>query len=91
VPHRASIHAVTELKGHALMDAPGSDDIAAMLKHEGIGYADLPRITHSGNPICSAARRMRWSLTAPMSHLALPRAYGFDFYGDNLCKIIPLA
>ena len=32
------------------MDAPGSDDIAAMLKHEGVGYADLPRITHSGNP-----------------------------------------
>src|SRR5215831_8747182 len=50
VPHRAGIHAVSELKGHALMDAPGSDDIAAMLKHEGVGYADLPRITHAGDP-----------------------------------------
>jgi class 3 adenylate cyclase/ABC-type nitrate/sulfonate/bicarbonate transport system substrate-binding protein len=97
VPHRAGIHAVSELKGHALMDAPGSDDIAAMLKHEGVGYADLPRITHSGNPrdllSGKADAMVAYSTNEPYlfdeygtPYLAFsPRAYGFDFYGDNLC------
>ena len=97
VPHRAGIHAVTELKGHVLMDAPGSDDIAAMLKHEGVGYADLPRITHSGNPLDllsgKADAMVAYSTNEPYlfeeygtPYLAfLPRAYGLDFYGDNLC------
>ena len=97
VPHRAGIHAVTELKGHALMDAPGSDDIAAMLKHEGVGYADLPRITHSGNPrdllSGKADAMVAYSTNEPYlfeeygtPYLAFsPRAYGVDFYGDNLC------
>ena len=31
------------------MDAPDSDDIAAMLKHEGVDYASLPRATTDGN------------------------------------------
>ncbi|MBV9530404.1 MAG: ABC transporter substrate-binding protein, partial [Bradyrhizobium sp.] len=97
VPHRAGIHAVSELKGHGLMDAPGSDDIAAMLKHEGVGYADLPRITHSGNPrdllSGKADAMVAYSTNEPYlfeeygtPYLAFsPRAYGFDFYGDNLC------
>ncbi len=97
VPHRAGIHAVSELKGHALMDAPGSDDIAAMLKQEGVGYADLPRITHSGNPrdllSGKADAMVAYSTNEPYlfeeygtPYLAFsPRAYGFDFYGDNLC------
>jgi hypothetical protein len=51
VPYRAGINAVSELKGRLLMDTPGSDDIAAMLKHEGVDYhLDLPRVTHSGDP-----------------------------------------
>ncbi|RZN30876.1 ABC transporter substrate-binding protein [Bradyrhizobium sp. Leo121] len=97
VLHRAGIHAVSELKGHALMDAPGSDDIAAMLKHEGVGYADLPRIAHSGNPrdllSGKADAMVAYSTNEPYlfeeygtPYLAFsPRAYGFDFYGDNLC------
>src|SRR5215471_4334240 len=97
VPHRAGIHAVSELKGHELMDAPGSDDIAAMLKHEGVGYADLPRISHSGNPRDllggKADAMVAYSTNEPYlfeeystPYLAFsPRAYGFDFYGDNLC------
>jgi hypothetical protein len=32
------------------MDTPGSDDLAAMLKHEGIDYASLPRVPHNGDP-----------------------------------------
>ena len=97
VPHRAGIHAVSELKGHELMDAPGSDDIAAMLKHEGVDYADLPRITHSGNPrdllSGKADAMVAYSTNEPYlfeeygtPYLAFsPRAYGVDFYGDNLC------
>jgi len=97
VPHRAGIHAISELKGHALMDAPGSDDIAAMLKQEGVGYADLPRIAHSGNPrdllSGKADAMVAYSTSEPYlfeeygtPYLAFsPRAYGFDFYGDNLC------
>jgi class 3 adenylate cyclase/ABC-type nitrate/sulfonate/bicarbonate transport system substrate-binding protein/HAMP domain-containing protein len=97
VPHRAGIRAISELKGHALMDAPGSDDIAAMLKHEGVGYAELPRIAHSGNPrdllSGKADAMVAYSTNEPYlfeeygtPYLAFsPRAYGFDFYGDNLC------
>ena len=40
VPRRAGIATVSELKGHRLMDTPGSDDIAAMLKREGVDYAE---------------------------------------------------
>jgi hypothetical protein len=54
VPHRAGIHAVSELKGHTLMDAPGSDDIEA-----------------------KSTERLIWR--------SRRAAYGFDFYGDNLC------
>jgi hypothetical protein len=57
VPSRARIGALSELAGHRLMDAPGSDDIAAMLKHEGVDYASLPRVQHDGDP--RAGRRPR--------------------------------
>jgi class 3 adenylate cyclase/ABC-type nitrate/sulfonate/bicarbonate transport system substrate-binding protein len=97
VPHRAGIRAVSELKGHRLMDAPGSDDIAAMLKHEGVEYASLPRVTHSGDPRDllggKADAMVAYSSNEPYALEKLstpylmfaPRAYGFDFYGDNLC------
>ncbi|WJR76746.1 ABC transporter substrate-binding protein [Bradyrhizobium sp. NP1] len=97
VPHRAGIHAVSELGGHRLMDAPGSDDIAAMLKHEGVNYADLFRVAHSGDPrdllSGKADAMVAYSTNEPYlfeeygtPYLAFsPRDYGFDFYGDNLC------
>ncbi len=50
VPRRAGIATVSELKGHRLMDTPGSEDIAAMLKREGVDYAGLPRVPHHGDP-----------------------------------------
>src|SRR5215831_9775407 len=50
VPHRAGIRTVSELKGHRLMDVPGEDAIAAMLKREGVDYAGLPRVNHDGDP-----------------------------------------
>ena len=97
VPHRAGIRAVSELKGHPLMDAPGSDDIAAMLKHEGLDYAALTRVTHSGDPrdllSGEADAMVAYSTNEPYALEKLgtpylmfaPRAYGLDFYGDNLC------
>ena len=50
VPRRADISSVSDLRGRTLMDTPGSDEIAAMLRHEGVDYAALPRITHQGDP-----------------------------------------
>jgi hypothetical protein len=50
VPRRAGIATVSELKGRRLMDTPGSEDIAAMLKREGVDYASLPRVPHNGDP-----------------------------------------
>src|SRR5229473_3596400 len=40
----------SDLRGRTLMDAPGSDEIAAMLKREGVNYEALPRVSHQGNP-----------------------------------------
>jgi class 3 adenylate cyclase/ABC-type nitrate/sulfonate/bicarbonate transport system substrate-binding protein len=97
VPHRTGIRAVSELKGHRLMDAPGSDDLAAMLKHEGVDYASLPRVAHSGNPrdllVGKADAMVAYTTNEPFLFenygtpylIFSPRAYGLDFYGDNLC------
>jgi class 3 adenylate cyclase/ABC-type nitrate/sulfonate/bicarbonate transport system substrate-binding protein len=96
-PHRAGIRSVFELKGHPLMDAPDSDDIAAMLKHEGVDYASLPRVIHDGNPRNllkgTADEMVAYSTNEPYFFEKLgtpylifsPRDFGFDFYGDNLC------
>ena len=97
VARRADISNVSELRGRTLMDAPGNDEILAMLKHEGVDYSAMPRVAHRGIHATSwPARPTRWSPTAPMSpscsiisapHTACfrPEAYGIDFYGDNLC------
>jgi hypothetical protein len=50
VARRADISNLSELRGRTLMDTPGSDEIAAMLKREGVDYAALPRVAHEGNP-----------------------------------------
>jgi len=98
VPYRAGINTVSELKGRLLMDTPGSDDIAAMLKHEGVDYhLDLPRVTHSGDPRDllrgKADAMIAYSTNEPYLleqygtpyRSFSPAAYGVDFYGDNLC------
>jgi ABC-type nitrate/sulfonate/bicarbonate transport system substrate-binding protein len=97
VPSRARIGTLSELAGHRLMDAPGSDDIAAMLRHEGVDYASLPRVQHNGDPRELVGGRadamVAYTTNEPfvLGKLGVPhqtfspRAYGFDFYGDNLC------
>jgi class 3 adenylate cyclase/ABC-type nitrate/sulfonate/bicarbonate transport system substrate-binding protein len=97
VPRRADISSVSELRGRTLMDTPGSDEIAAMLKHEGVDYAALPRVAHQGDPRDLLAGRadamVAYSTNEPfvLEHLGAayrtfsPSAYGIDFYGDNLC------
>lgn len=97
VPRRADIRSVSDLRGRTLMDAPGSDEIAAMLKHEKVDYATLPRIDHRGDPrdllAGKADAMVAYSTNEPFVLEQLgaafrtfsPAAYGVDFYGDNLC------
>jgi class 3 adenylate cyclase/ABC-type nitrate/sulfonate/bicarbonate transport system substrate-binding protein len=97
VARRADISNVSELRGRTLMDTPGSDEIAAMLKHEGVDYEALPRVTHEGNPRDILAGRadamVAYSTNEPFVLEQLgaayrtfsPGSYGIDFYGDNLC------
>ncbi|SHM66352.1 ABC transporter substrate-binding protein [Bradyrhizobium lablabi] len=97
VPRRADISSVSDLRGRTLMDAPGSDEIAAMLKHEGVDYRAMPRIDHRGDPRDLLAGRadamVAYSTNEPFVLERLgaayrtfsPSEYGVDFYGDNLC------
>jgi len=97
VPRRADISSVSDLRGRTLMDSPGSDEIAAMLKREGVDYDALPRVSHEGNPRDLLAGRadamVAYSTNEPFILEQLgaafrtfsPDAYGIDFYGDNLC------
>src|SRR6267378_3258939 len=97
VARRADISSVADLRGRTLMDTPGSDEIAAMLKREGIDYQALPRVAHEGNPRDLLAGRadamVAYSTNEPFVLEQLgaayrtfsPGDYGIDFYGDNLC------
>src|SRR6267154_5316363 len=97
VARRADISSVSELRGRTLMDAPGSDEIAAMLKREGVDYEALKRVDHEGNPRDLLAGRadamIAYSTSEPFVleqpgaayRTFSPDAYGIDFYGDNLC------
>src|SRR6266403_3139566 len=97
VARRADISSVADLRGRTLMDTPGSDEIAAMLKREGIDYQALPRVAHEGNPRDLLAGRadamIAYSTNEPFVLDQLGAAYrtfaptasGIDFYGDNLC------
>ena len=97
VPRRADISSVSDLRGHTLMDSPGSDEIAAMLTREGVDYDALPRVAHAGNPRDLLAGRadamVAYSTNEPFVldqlgaayRIFSPEAYGIDFYGDNLC------
>ena len=97
VARRADISSVADLRGRALMDTPGSDDIAAMLKREGIDYQSMLRVPHEGDPRDLLSGRadamiaystnepfVLEQLGAPYRTFA-PAASGIDFYGDNLC------
>src|SRR6202047_4170945 len=97
VPRRADISSVADLRGRTLMDTPGSDEIAAMLKHEGVDYRAMPRIDHRGDPRDLLAGRadamIAYSTSEPFVLEQLgagyrtfsPSEYGVDLYGDNLC------
>src|SRR5882762_5254505 len=97
VPRRADISSVSDLRGRKLMDTPGSDEIAAMLKREGVDYEAMPRVAHEGNPRDLLAGRadamVAYSTNEPFVLEQLgaayrtfsPADYGVDFYGDNLC------
>jgi class 3 adenylate cyclase/ABC-type nitrate/sulfonate/bicarbonate transport system substrate-binding protein len=97
VARRADISSVSDLRGRTLMDAPGSDEIAAMLKREGVDYEALPRVDHQGDPRDLLAGRadamVAYSTNEPFVLEQLgaayrtfsPEASGIDFYGDNLC------
>jgi class 3 adenylate cyclase/ABC-type nitrate/sulfonate/bicarbonate transport system substrate-binding protein len=96
-PRRADISSVADLRGRTLMDTPGSDEIAAMLKREGIDYQTMLRVPHEGDPRDLLSGRadamvaystnepfVLEQLGAPYRTFA-PAASGIDFYGDNLC------
>src|SRR6266699_2199569 len=97
VARRADISSVSDLRGRTLMDTPGSDEIAAMLKREGIDYQSMLRVPHEGNPRDLLAGRadamIAYSTNEPFVLEQLGAAYrtfapaasGIDFYGDNLC------
>jgi class 3 adenylate cyclase/ABC-type nitrate/sulfonate/bicarbonate transport system substrate-binding protein len=97
VPRRADISTVSDLRGRRLMDSPGSDEIAAMLRREGVDYEAMPHILHDGNPRDLLAGRadamIAYSTNEPFVldqlgaayRIFSPEAYGIDFYGDNLC------
>src|SRR3984893_17940663 len=97
VARRADISNVSQLRGRTLMDTPGSDEIAAMLKREGVDYQALPRVDHEGNPRDLLAGRadamVAYSTSEPFVLEQLGAAYrtfapaasGIDSYGDNLC------
>ena len=98
VARRADISSVSDLRGHTLMDTPGSDEIDAMLKREGIDYQSMPRVPHEGNPRDLLAGRadamIAYSTNEPFVLEQLGAAYrtfapaasGIDFYGDSLCS-----
>ena len=97
VARRADIASVSDLRGRTLMDTPGSDEIAAMLKREGVDYQSMLRVPHEGNPRDLLAGRadamVAYSTSEPFVLEQLGAAYrtfapaasGIDFYGDNLC------
>jgi class 3 adenylate cyclase/ABC-type nitrate/sulfonate/bicarbonate transport system substrate-binding protein len=97
VPRRADISSVSDLRGRVLMDAPGSDEIAAMLKREGVDYHLMNRVAHAGSPRDLLAGRadamVAYSTSDPFVLEQLGAAYrtfapkdsGIDVYGDNLC------
>ncbi|MFZ0709948.1 MAG: response regulator [Terrimicrobiaceae bacterium] len=96
VPRRAGVSSIFALQDRVLMDTPGSEDIAAMLKLAGVDYAKMPRVKHNGDPLDlvsgKADAMVAYSTNEPfvleqlgVPYLAFsPRGSGIDFYSDNL-------
>jgi two-component system sensor histidine kinase/response regulator len=96
VPRRAGVSSIFALQDRPLMDTPGSEDIAAMLKLAGVDYAKMPRVKHNGDPLDlvsgKADAMVAYSTNEPfvleqlgVPYLAFsPRGSGIDFYSDNL-------
>ena len=96
VPRRAGVSSIFALQDRLLMDTPGSEDIAAMLKLAGVDYAKMPRVKHDGDPLDlvsgKADAMVAYSTNEPfvleqlgVPYLAFsPRGSGIDFYSDNL-------
>ena len=96
VPRRAAVSSIFALQDRPLMDTPGSEDIAAMLKLAGVDYAKMPRVKHNGDPLDlvsgKADAMVAYSTNEPfvleqlgVPYLAFsPRGSGIDFYSDNL-------
>ena len=96
VPRRAGVSSIFALQDRLLMDTPGSEDIAAMLKLAGVDYAKMPRVKHNGDPLDlvsgKADAMVAYSTNEPfvleqlgVPYLAFsPRGSGIDFYSDNL-------
>jgi NMT1/THI5 like len=74
VARRADIRSVSELRGRTLMDAPGSDEIAAMLKQR----ADV-MVAYSGE---SCSRRTRFTFY-PVD----PRCFRAEAISESLSSI----
>ena len=96
LPRRTGVTSVFAVQDLLLMDTPGSEDIAAMLKLAGVDYARMPRVKHNGDPrdlvSAKADAMVAYSTNEPfvleqlgIPYLAFsPRASGIDFYSDNL-------
>ena len=96
VPRRAGVSSIFALQDRLLMDTPGSEDIAAMLKLAGVDYVKMPRVKHNGDPLDlvsgKADAMVAYSTNEPfvleqlgVPYLAFsPRGSGIDFYSDNL-------
>jgi len=97
VTRRSDITSVSELRGRRLMDTPGADEIAAMLRHAGVDYEAMPRVPNSGDPrdlLAGKADAMvayTTNETYTFEQMAVPfrsfapASFGVDFYGDVLC------
>src|SRR5690348_2939874 len=79
------------------MDKAGWHTAGDLVVPENLSLVFLPRVQHTGDPrdliAGKAAAMVAYSTNEPfvLGKLGVPyqtfspRAYGFDFYGDNLC------
>lgn len=97
VARRGDFSSLSELRDRRLMDAPGSDEVAAMLIRAGVDYAAMIRVPHRGDPRDlldgKAEAMISYATNEPfvLEQMGVPyrtfspRTVGIDFYGDILC------